>query len=79
MARSKGLTPGLIVAKFRENQNNNGTLKSLFAGQLLGKFETRELDGLIKSIEKEKARREESEIQKLKELLESKGFEVTKK
>jgi len=79
MARSKGLTPSLIVAKFRENQNNNATLKSLFAGQLFGKFETRELEGMIKSIQKEIARREESEIQELKRILESKGFEVTKK
>lgn len=79
MARSRGLTPSLIVAKIRENQNNNATIKSLFAKQFFGKFEVYELEALIKSIEKEIERREEEEIEKLKSLLESKGFEVTKK
>ena len=79
MSRSRGLTPGLIVAKFRENQNKNATIKSLFASQFFGKFETSELKGMIRSIEKEIKRREDQEIEELKSLLESKGFEVTKK
>ena len=40
------MTPSQLVAHFRENQNNNKTLKSLFASQFLGKFSAEELEGI---------------------------------
>ena len=46
------MTPSQLVAHFRENQNNNKTLKSLFASQFLGKFSPEELEGLTKSFSK---------------------------
>lgn len=72
------LTPSVLVAKLRENQNNNKTLKSLFASQFLGKFSNEELDGLKKSIENEIERREEGVIAEHINFLIEKGFTVTK-
>jgi hypothetical protein len=72
------LTPSVLVAKLRENQNNNKTLKSLFASQFLGKFSNEELDGLKKSIENEIERREEGVIAEHINFLLEKGFTVTK-
>jgi len=40
------MKPKALVEIFRENQNNNGTLKSLFATQFLGKLSETELSGL---------------------------------
>jgi len=79
MARSKGLTPGLLVSKIRENQNNNGTLKSIFSKQFLGKFSLDELEGLIRSINREIERRESEKINELTSFLEDRGYRVTKK
>ncbi|MAX80533.1 MAG: hypothetical protein CL843_10195 [Crocinitomicaceae bacterium] len=80
MARSKdGLTPTLLVNKIRENQNNNGTLKSLFAKQFLGKFSKEELDGFTRSIEKEISRREMDRVNEMRETLEKLGYKVEKK
>lgn len=80
MARSKdGLTPTLLVNKLRENQNNNGTLKSLFAKQFLGKFSKEELEGLTRSIEKEINRREMERVSEMKATLEKLGYSVDKK
>jgi hypothetical protein len=72
------MTPGQLVAHFRENQNNNKTLKSLFASQFLGKFSSEELEGLIKSISKELARREEAVVQERIDYLTSLGYNVSK-
>jgi hypothetical protein len=47
------MKPKAVVNYIRENQNNNKTLKSLFASQFLGKFSDEELAGLARSIEKE--------------------------
>lgn len=74
-----GMTPGALVKKLRENMNNNGTLKSLFASQVLGKLELHELDGLMKNINKEKVKREEAEADMLRKRLEDMGYEVIKK
>lgn len=76
---SNKLTPKAFVEKVRENLNNNGTMKSLFSGQFLGKFEEHELTGIKKSIEKELARRKEARADQLKAELESLGYEVRKK
>ncbi len=79
MRKSKdGLTPSILVAKFRQNQNNNGTLKSLFAGQFLGKLEERELIGLRKSIDKELESREMERVEEMKSTLEKLGYKVSK-
>ena len=79
MARKKdGLTPTLLVNKIRENQNNNGTLKSLFAKQLLGKFAKEELEGLIRSIEKEIYSREMERVEEMRTTLEKLGYKVEK-
>lgn len=79
MGKRDSLTPSVLVGKIRENQNNNKTLKSLFAGQFLGKFDAEELNGLHRSIEKELEKRQQKELDaKIKEL-ESMGFEVKPK
>ncbi len=78
MATDK-LTPSVLVAKFRDNQNNNKTLKSLFASQFLGKFSLEELDALKISIDREIETRKEIEVNKRIDYLESLGYEVKKK
>lgn len=70
------MKPKELVAHFRMNQNNNKTLKTVFASQFLGKLESEELDGLIKSIHNEKDRREMAVINEKIAYLKSKGFEV---
>ena len=72
------MTPGQLVAHFRENQNNNKTLKSLFASQFLGKFSAEELEGMTKSISKELARREAAVVQHRIDYLTSLGYNVSK-
>lgn len=79
MARHKdGLTPTLLVNKIRENQNNNGTLKSLFAKQFLGKFSKEELQGFIKSIDREIHSREMERVEEMRSTLEKLGYRVEK-
>ncbi len=79
MARKKGgLTPSVLVAKLRENQNNNKTLKSLFASQFLGKFDMTELEALKKSINKEIDRRHQSMVDEKIDYLKSLGYNVSK-
>jgi hypothetical protein len=70
------MKPKELVAHFRMNQNNNKTLKTVFASQFLGKLESEELDGLIKSIHNEKDRREMVVINEKIAYLKSKGFDV---
>jgi hypothetical protein len=70
------MKPKELVAHFRMNQNNNKTLKTVFASQFLGKLESEELDGLIKSIHNEKNRREMAVINEKIAYLKSKGFDV---
>jgi len=72
------MTPSKLVAHMRSNQNNNKTLKSLFAKQFLGKFTQQELDGLKKSIEKETTRRAEAVIQEKIDYLTEQGYKVSK-
>ena len=72
------MTPGKLVAHFRENKNNNKTLKSLFASQFLGKFSAEELEGMTKSISKELARREAAVVQDRIDYLTSLGYNVSK-
>ena len=76
---SNKLTPKNFVEKIRENLNNNGTMKSLFSGQFLGKFEEHELNGIKKSIDKELAGRKEARAEAMKQELEALGYEVRKK
>lgn len=73
------ITPKNLVSKLRENQNNNGTLKSLFAKQFLGKFELHELEGLKISIEREERRREQEEVESMKAVLDRLGYDVVRK
>jgi hypothetical protein len=70
------MKPKELVAHFRMNQNNNKTLKTVFASQFLGKLESEELDGLVKSIHNEKDRREMAVINEKIAYLKSKGFDV---
>jgi hypothetical protein len=70
------MKPKELVAHFRMNQNNNKTLKTVFASQFLGKLDSVELDGLIKSIHNEKDRREMAVINEKIAYLKSKGFDV---
>ena len=72
------ITPLQIVNKIRENQNNNKTLKSLFANQLLGKMSTDELNGLKKSIDKMISAQAQEEVDKRIEYLKSLGYKVSK-
>jgi len=79
MARQKdGLTPTLLVNKIRENQNNNGTIKSLFAKQFLGKFSKEELEGIVRSIEKEIYGREMERVEEMRATLQKMGYKVEK-
>ena len=78
MAKEK-VTPGVMVYTIRENQNNNKTLKSLFASQFLGKLSVEELEGLSKGIDKEIARREQRVIEEKIAFLEQHGYKVGKK
>ena len=77
MARGE-LTPGVLVAKFRENQNNNKTMKSIFATHFLGKFDTEELEGMMKSISKKLEGRKQAIIDEKIEFLKSQGYTVSK-
>lgn len=79
MAKRGPLTPGVLVSKIRENQNNNKTLKSLFAVQFLGKFSVSELEGLHKSINKELDRRQQAIIDEKIDYLKSLGYKVSLK
>jgi hypothetical protein len=79
MPRTKdSLPPSVLVAKFRENQNNNKTLKSLFATQFLGKFSVEELEGLNKSISKELDKRQQQIVDEKIDYLKSLGYKVSK-
>jgi hypothetical protein len=78
MATTDGLTPSVLIAKIRENQNNNKTLKAIFANQFLTKFTNEELEGLKKSIQTEIEKREDAIIQEKIDFLTSKGFQVSK-
>ena len=70
------MKPKELVAHLRKNQNYNKSLKTVFATQFLGKLESEELDGLMKSINHEKNRRDVAVINEKIEFLKSKGFEV---
>lgn len=78
MAKRGPLTPGVLVAKIRENQNNNKTLKSLFSSQFLGKFSAQELQGFQKSISKELDRRQQAIVEEKIDYLKSLGYKVSK-
>ncbi|HBK20416.1 MAG TPA: hypothetical protein DDZ07_03745 [Cryomorphaceae bacterium] len=72
------MKPKAVVDYIRENQNNNKTLKSLFASQFLGKFSEQELSGLRKSIEKEIHARQQSVVDEKIAFLQSLGYKVEK-
>lgn len=76
---SDNITPGMLVKKLRENMNNNGTLRSLFASQFLGKLELHELNGMMINCQREIDNRKEEEVAKLRKQLEDLGYEVVKK
>ena len=72
------MKPKAVVNYIRENQNNNKTLKSLFASQFLGKFSDEELAGLSRSIEKEVVRRQQAVVDEKIAYLQSLGYTVNK-
>jgi len=72
------MKPKAVVDYIRENQNNNKTLKSLFASQFLGKFSNEELAGLSRSIEKESVRRQQAVVDEKIAYLQSLGYTVKK-
>ena len=72
------MKPKAVVNYIRENQNNNKTLKSLFASQFLGKFSDEELAGLTRSIEKEVVRRQQAVVDEKIAYLQSLGYTVKK-
>jgi len=72
------MKPKALVDHIRENQNNNKTLKSLFASQFLGKFPEDELAGLKRSIEKEITRRQQSVVDEKIAFLQSLGYKIEK-
>ena len=77
MAKNK-ITPAVLVAAIRENQNNNKTLKALFSNQFFGKFDIDELEGLKKAIDKEISRREEETIKEKIDFLKQYGYTVNR-
>jgi hypothetical protein len=72
------MKPKALVDHFRENQNNNKTLKSLFAAQFLGKFSEAELQGLKRSVEKEIDARKQAVVDEKIAFLQSLGYKVEK-
>ena len=72
------MTPRKAVDYIRDNQNNNKTLKSLFATQFLGKFDSQELEGMAKSISKEMGKREQKTLQDKINYLEANGYNVSR-
>ncbi|MCH1534467.1 MAG: hypothetical protein L7S65_05895 [Schleiferiaceae bacterium] len=72
------MKPKGVVDYIRANQNNNKTLKSLFASQFLGKFSEEELQGMRKSIEKEIKTRQQSVVDEKIAFLQSLGYKVEK-
>lgn len=74
----KDITPLQLVNKIRENQNNNKSLKSLFAAQFLGKMSADELDGLKRSIDKIIEKQKQQEVDEHIEYLKSLGYKVSK-
>jgi len=72
------MKPKALVDHIRENQNNNKTLKSLFASQFLGKFSEDELAVLKRSIEKEITRRQQSVVDEKIAFLQSLGYKIEK-
>ncbi|GGH72290.1 MAG: hypothetical protein EP346_14490 [Bacteroidetes bacterium] len=74
----KDITPLQLVNKIRENQNNNKSLKSLFASQFLGKMSPDELNGLKKSIDKIMDKQKQQEVDTHIEYLKSLGYKVSK-
>ncbi|CAI8429891.1 MAG: hypothetical protein ACPG4S_04650 [Schleiferiaceae bacterium] len=72
------MKPKAVVDYLRSNQNNNKTLKSLFASQFLGKFSEDELNGLKKSIDKEITSRQQSAVDEKIAYLQSLGYKVEK-
>jgi hypothetical protein len=72
------MKPKAVVNYIRENQNNNKTLKSLFASQFLGKFSDEELAGLTRSIDKEVVRRQQAVVDEKIAYLQSLGYTVNK-
>lgn len=68
-----------MVAKIRENQNGNQTLKSLFASQFLGKFSDSELEALKKSIDKQLEKGKQQRVSSHISYLEEMGYQVIKK
>ena len=72
------MKPKAVVNYIRENQNNNKTLKSLFASQFLGKFSDEELAGLARSIEKDSVRRQQAVVDEKIAYLQSLGYTVNK-
>ncbi len=73
------MKPKELVAHFRNNQNGNKSLKTVFANQFLTKFSNEELSGLNRSINNELKNREQAVINEKIEFLQSKGYEVTAK
>lgn len=72
------MKPRAAVEYIRKNQNNNLTLKSLFASQFLGKFSEGELVALKRSIDKELGKREKRVLDDKIAYLESLGYNVSK-
>ena len=72
------MTPSQLVKHFRDNKNNNKTLKTTFRNQFLGKFYFEELEGIIISCEKEIEKRSQVEIYHHIAWLEAQGYTVTK-
>jgi len=72
------MKPKALVEHIRANQNNNKTLKSLFASQFLGKLSEQELEGMKKSIEKEITNRQQAVVDEKIAFLQSLGYKVEK-
>ncbi len=75
MAKGK-VTPGVLVNTIRENQNNNKTLKALFASQFLGKLSIEELEAMKSNINKEIEKRAHKVIEEKIKFLEKHGYKV---
>lgn len=72
------MKPKAVVDYLRQNQNNNKSLKSLFASQFLGKLTEEELKGLKISIDKEIEKRSQAVVDEKIAYLQSLGYTVNK-
>ncbi|MEQ9262029.1 MAG: hypothetical protein RLP14_02595 [Owenweeksia sp.] len=76
---SQKATPAVIANAMKDNFTNRGRLSSLYASQLLSKFNEEQLAGLKENIDQELESREKQVVHEHIDWLKEHGFKVSKK